>query len=403
MPALPALDPSAVAARLRRHWQRRRGDWLDAEARCDSRRWPLAIPLHPPTEREAVRSVEAVRAWIASWQRWAGRGEVVWVERAWADLGRQSLPERLLVHGPDEIAELLGEGERWRRAVERRDRLLARFPALAGRTGRHFDWLADADELELERLMAVLGALSCGKYRGFYLRQLPIAGVDSKWTGANRARVTELLRPLLCHQGEGEKTGDLWRIAGLRREPRLLRLRLLDPRLRARAGGLADISAPVDQIAALPLAPARVFIVENIQTGLAFTDVPGGVVVFGLGYAVDLLGPIRWLQGADCGYWGDLDTHGLAILDRLRAYLPRVRSLLMDEATLLDHRPLWSQEDKPVRNLEPLRLAEAERMLYQGLAEDRWGSCVRLEQERIAWDYAWRRVIGDDPGGLNRP
>lgn len=393
MPPARQIDPTAVADRLRRDWQRRRGDWLDADGVNDADGWPLSILLHPPTERDAARSVDAVRGWIDSWRYWQGSGELVWVERAWSNLGRQRLPERLLLRAPAEIAHWLGEDERWRRAVERRDRLLSRFPKLSGCIGRHFDWLADAEELEFRRHTDVLGELSSGANTGLYLRQLPIAGIDSKWIGANRARVTELLR-LLCTGDRPENAaGDLWSIAGLRREPALLRLRLLDSQLRARVGGLADISAPADQIAALPLAPERVIVVENIQTGLAFTDLPAGAVIFGLGYAVDRLGAIPWLHDADCGYWGDLDTHGLAILDRLRDYLPRVRSLLMDERTLLDHFTLWSQESKPVRNLEPSRLDDAERAVYDGLASDRWGSAVRLGQERIGWDYAWKRII----------
>lgn len=395
MPASRRLDPTAVADRLRRHWQRRRGHWLDADGASDADDWPLPILLQPPTEREAARSVDAARGWIETWRRWQGRGDLVWIERAWANLGRQKLPERLLLRAPAEIADWLGEGERWRRAVEGRDRLLSRFPRLAGSLGPHFDWLADADELELGRLSDVLGELSSGATSGLYLRQLPIAGIDSKWIGANRARVTDLLRPLLAREYEGDTTGDLWALAGLRREPALLRLRLLDSRFRARVGGLGDINAPVDQIAALPFAPERVFIVENIQTGLAFTDLPGSAVIFGLGYAVDCLGSIPWLEDVDCRYWGDLDTHGLAILDRLRGYLPHVRSLLMDAETLLDHRALWSREGKPVRNLDPPRLNDAERAVYECLAGDRWGPAVRLEQERIAWDYAWERIIGD--------
>jgi hypothetical protein len=38
------------------------------------------------------------------------------------------------------------------------------------------------------------------------------------------------------------------------------------------------------------------------------------------------------------------DTHGFAILDRSRRAVPHLRSVLMDEATLLSHRPLWVQE-----------------------------------------------------------
>lgn len=395
MPASRRLDPAAVHDRLRRHWQRRRSHWLDADAAKDAGGWPLQIMLHPPTEREASRSVDAVLGWINSWRRWQGSGELVWIERAWANLGRQRLPERLLLRTPAEVAHCLGEDERWRRAVDARDRLLSRFPALAGSLGPQFDWLADAHELELGRIADVLAELSSGVNTGLYLRQLPIAGIDSKWIGANRNRVTDLLRPMLAGNLGEDTAGDLWTIAGLRREPALLRLRLLDPQLRARIGGLGDISAPLDQIAALPFAPERVFIVENIHTGLAFTDLPDGIVIFGLGYAVDCLGSIPWLIASDCRYWGDLDTHGLAILDRVRSYLPHVRSLLMDEGTLLDHRTLWSREGKPVRNLDPPRLNDAERAVYDGLAGDRWGPAVRLEQERIAWGYAWERIVGD--------
>jgi hypothetical protein len=39
------------------------------------------------------------------------------------------------------------------------------------------------------------------------------------------------------------------------------------------------------------------------------------------------------------------------------------------------------------------RLGEAERAVYEGLCGGRWGTAVRLEQERIGWDYAWERII----------
>jgi hypothetical protein len=33
-----------------------------------------------------------------------------------------------------------------------------------------------------------------------------------------------------------------------------------------------------------------------------------------------------------------------------------------------------------------------ENAVFQGLLGDRWGEQVRLEQERIDWDYASRRI-----------
>jgi hypothetical protein len=171
-----------------------------------------------------------------------------------------------------------------------------------------------------------------------------------------------------------------------------MRLRILDPALRAGVGGLGDITAPVEQIAALPLRPDRVFIVENLQTGLAFDDLPGAVCFMARGYAVEVFAAIPWLRGRPCHYWGDLDTHGFAILSRLRQHLPDVCSLLMDTDTLLRHRDLWQREDKPAAG--PLeRLTEAEQAVFAGLSTGRWGEHVRLEQERIDWRYAWEAIV----------
>ncbi|MGB5734210.1 MAG: DUF2220 domain-containing protein, partial [Thiohalocapsa sp.] len=108
-------------------------------------------------------------------------------------------------------------------------------------------------------------------------------------------------------------------------------------------------------------------------------------------YAVEAFAEIPWLRTRPCHFWGDLDTHGFAILNRLRHHLPDVRSLLMDQQTLFAHEPLWQQEDKPALGLLD-RLNDAEQGVYQGLQNDRWGDRVRLEQERIGWDYAWKRV-----------
>ena len=92
------------------------------------------------------------------------------------------------------------------------------------------------------------------------------------------------------------------------------------------------------------------------------------------------------LKDAAIDYWGDMDTHGFAILNRLRTHLPRTRSFLMDSATLLEHRERWGREDKPTAaTLSALTPAEA--AVYDDIVSDRYGDRVRLEQERISWDW----------------
>jgi hypothetical protein len=90
-------------------------------------------------------------------------------------------------------------------------------------------------------------------------------------------------------------------------------------------------------------------------------------------------------------YWRDIDTHGFAILDRLRAWLPQARSVLMDCETLMAHRDRWVPEDRPASSVLT-RLTADEEDLYGDLVSDRLGVRVRLEQERIDWAWATERL-----------
>lgn len=132
-------------------------------------------------------------------------------------------------------------------------------------------------------------------------------------------------------------------------------------------------------------------IVENEISYLSVPVPEGGVVVWGKGFEVDRVGSLPWLGAAEVHYWGDLDTHGFAILDRLRAWLPQTRSVLMDRATLLRHRERWGQEPRPtvarLRHLSPDEAA-----LYEDLVSDRFAERLRLEQERIDWAWVEQRL-----------
>ena len=202
--------------------------------------WPLDLPLGAPDEREAQRQPDAVRAWIAAWAAWSGTGELVWRERRWRTLGVQSLPERLLLHEPASVAAWLGEGQRWQRASSRHRHLVARWPGLRARLARDFDLLADWDATEIERLENLVAWLEANPQSNLYARQLPVAGIDSKWLEGRMTLIADLVAALK------EAAGcdlDFYQRCGLKPLPHIVRLFLLDERLRRLAGGLRDISA----------------------------------------------------------------------------------------------------------------------------------------------------------------
>ena len=115
-------------------------------------------------------------------------------------------------------------------------------------------------------------------------------------------------------------------------------------------------------------------------------------MLWGKGFEVSRPGSLPWcLHDAEVQYWGDLDTHGLRALNRLRRFVPSARSMLMDVPTLVAHRVHWSREPVPVTEHLDLLTGE-EQAAYQVLLRNEPGDQVRLEQERIRFSAVERAV-----------
>jgi hypothetical protein len=172
-----------------------------------------------------------------------------------------------------------------------------------------------------------------------------------------------------------------------------VRLRFLDPRHPAWVPGTdADYTLTASAFIQLDAPVRRVFVTENEVNFLAFPQAVESLVVFGAGYGFDALAQAAWLHRCALHYWGDIDTHGFAILDQLRSHFPHVLSLLMDRDTLLAHADQWVMEPQPTQRDLPL-LNPDERRLYDDLRWRRLGEePVRLEQERIAYGRVVQKV-----------
>ena len=172
---------------------------------------------------------------------------------------------------------------------------------------------------------------------------------------------------------------------GFRDKPLRIRFRVLDPAVSLLPQAVAqDITLTQADFEALNPPVRDVFITENEVNFLAFPPVAHSLVIFGAGYGFEVLAGAPWLQNCRIHYWGDLDTHGFAILDQLRAHLPHVQSLLMDHATLMAHAAQWGTEPQPVLRDLP-RLTAEESAVYNDLRDNRLRPNLRLEQERIGF------------------
>lgn len=387
--------PDAIRTQLQRQWDD--GRILSARVRGEAL-FPLELRLRQPGVAELGDQFDAVRGWIRALEAGArdalGHGyDIVWREINHRQLGRNRLPERVVFNTEADALRLIGCQADGKRFDQLAAATLAAFPQLKEWLGRRPMVLIE-QAAAWERILAILAWFAAHPRPSLYLRQLDIAGVDTKFIEARKALLTELLDLLLPPDAiDASALGarQFERRYGLLGKPALVRFRLLDPA--HHIGGLSDLAVPVAQFAALRTAVKRVYITENEINGLAFPEVEASMVIFGGGYGIDRLAEIDWLRERDVRYWGDIDTHGFAILDRLRASLPQARSILMDEATLLAHRPLWGTEEKDKRFTGTLtRLNREECALYEVLRDDALGERVRMEQERLGYTWVSERL-----------
>jgi hypothetical protein len=361
-----------------------RGDELDA--------FPLEINVAPPSEKEAMANLGAVKAWVAGWRQITQGLE--WRERRWRVIGAQTLPDRLFIADEDQLASWAGHAGEWKRVRHRYQAVVSRWPHCQLAASRAYDALATYSEADFNRLLALLSWLDQNRSSGLYHRQIPLAGMDTKWVEARKPLITSLVSSITGVEGV-----DFYATCGLLTPPNLVRFRILDPSIRAALFGMGDLTVPVAEFARACLPVKTVFIVENLVTGLACADIPGAIVIMGRGYAVEFLSDCLWLRDVNVFYWGDIDTHGFAILSRVRGRLPHVRSILMDDATRMYQlsQSLSGDEEIPSPDIHPSNLTEDEARLNALLGRVD-GPAARVEPGNIEWTLAWRQLTACTQG-----
>lgn len=313
---------------------------------------------------------------------------VEYTKRRLRQLGTQRLPTTICVDSLEDLLRLIGREKDFAEFAALSNETLARYPGLRSWLVRR-PLAALAARAIWPQLRTVSEWFINHTRPKLYLRQLDIPGVDTKFIEQHRRLLGELLDELLPSEAldRSPPPSPRQRFAhryGLLCEQPLVRLRLLDDQLRDHYRGLSDLTLPLDEFRALNPPCTTVFVTENKMNGLSFPDLASALVVFGLGYSVDLFDDLTWLKTKRLIYWGDLDTHGFAMLARLRASYAQTESFLMNEATLHNHTELAVEEPLASRTtVKEQLLTTAECTALHALLENRYGYRLRLEQERI--------------------
>ncbi len=368
-------EPGDVVAKVRRRWAS--GELLAGYGRGEAFT-PIEVSLRGPRAGEIGADLGRVQAWAERLERAAaGRYELVRKPIGGRSIGRNEIPGRAVISTYDQAWRILGVAAE----VAAYDDILA----LVGDQPAARTWVltkplaALAVGAEWPVMLAARDWLDRHRGRGRFLREISAPGVDTKFVERHRATLAALLD---VPTGSAAFLSAL----GLRDRPARVRLRFGEG-FAGLPGSLSEGTFRLDELSAVRVSVSNAIIIENEITFLSVPVPPRGLVLWGEGFRVSRAGALPFLADARVHYWGDLDTHGFAILDQLRAWLPQTESLLMDEETLLAHRDRWVREPSPTSAVLT-RLSRDEEVVYRDLVSDSHGDRVRLEQERIDWEWA---------------
>lgn len=353
--------------------------------------FPLRLVLRGPSSSDLSDRFDEVRTWSQALQQGAKSGyRVVLREVKHRVIGTNVLPDEAWVDTLDDALRVIGkrgEGRSFDTLIaQTRSSELPLMPWLQANSLRALALAGD-----WPRLLDVLAWMRACPRPGIYLRQVDLPGIHSKFIEEHRAVLSELLDLVLPADAVDMSVSGVANFArryGFRGKPVRVRWRMLDPhQALLGTGTVEDIAVNHEAFAQLNPLATRVFITENEINFLAFPPMADSMVIFGAGYGFDMLAQAGWLQHKTIHYWGDIDTHGFAILNELRGHFAHLESFLMDRETLLAHQPQWTDEQQPTLRDLP-RLDQAERALFDDLRWKRLSERqVRLEQERIGFRW----------------
>jgi hypothetical protein len=349
----------------------------------DTQKFPYRYPLKKPATKDWAIHFSQVQEWA---QEFAASDSTLgfsidWCEVQHRTLGLNRIPSHAVFADLRQLAHFVKRNEELERFAKNAQLLLDSLPALGPWLSAHpKQALEDSEEWSTCIRMALW--MRENPRPEIYLRQIPMAGMHTKFVEAHQGLLQTWLEALgLCADTEANSFASRF---GFLEKPTFWRIRILDPK--HFMNGFSDLTLRSDELAKWTPNVSNWIVVENDITALALPQIPDCAVLFGRGYGFHSLATISWLHQVSLFYWGDIDTHGFAILSQFRAMFPHTRSLLMDRETLLEHREQWVSEPKASNaNLTHLNAEEA--TLYAHLVSHEFAPQVRLEQERIA--YAW--------------
>jgi hypothetical protein len=296
--------------------------------------------------------------------------------------GSHELPEAIAFDTIEDYVTYIGRKKEWKLFLVNSRQIIACVPFLKSWIYDNCSWLTQPS-VDWGSILKVCLYFIETPQPNLYIRQLPVE-VHTKFIEENNTLMQSLLDFLIPGHIRSPEQKRFAERYFLKYDEPLIRIRILDE-AKTLAGSLADISIPLSDFEKKDWPAENILITENKMNFLCLPALPTTIAVWsGGGFNVSYLRNGEWLGDRNIFYWGDIDEHGLQILQQLRGYYPHVKSIMMDLQTfhLFNGHAVNGQRIK-TENLN--LLTEDEAILFRHLKS--LDQKNRLEQEKIPQKY----------------
>lgn len=315
-----------------------------------------------------------------------GGWRIEWMDWSSKIVGRQKWVARVTVETEKDLLQLLQRHQETAAFKEQLQALLTWAPGIRA-------FLAAKPELILAYktiwcdLQKVVDYLLSFDVSVQYIRSIPVP-VHTKFIEMHKPLILSLLKCVAPHRFADDCV-TLEQALALKMKPHLYTVRWLDKEMSQRLlHGMECTGVTGDWLRQINWPISEVWMVENETNLYLVPPRKNAMAIFSRGYAMSQLKDIPLFHKASLYYWGDLDEDGYKMLNGMRAGYPHIKSVFMDEYTLLKHaEELMTQQAKYKTAVLPL-LTGAEQAAFNILKHHNG----RLEQERIRQDFIVERL-----------
>ena len=375
------LKPREIYSQVHKRYWENKANWK--KLLLGEKSFPIRISLKPPTGKQIFNDLKGYQAFISEWQSCSFQKLVKWENKTSNAIETQLMPVALVINNVGELIDYLDKihiTTRWEKVIEC---IVSYSDLLYKPLILNIEKVEKLSLDDAELIVKTLKQLKPKIGKGLYLRALPLIGVDTKFLESNETIISILLDALT--ENSVSDSGNLSNWLGCNSTPNgWLYIRPLCETTEKKLG-FPILQLPSNSIQATPLPADNIIVIENVQSGLALPKLKNTIAVFGGGKNVSWLRS-NWLKNKNVAYWGDIDSWGLVILDDAKGHLPALRSLMMDQNTLEEHKKRMVREQSSNKQVTS-NLTKTENEMLNELLTVSADEPNRLEQERISQDY----------------